>query len=114
VRVGEVLHSSQRLLESGPRFPIGGARQRLVPGLPEIGHRLLPLLSPQGMVGEHGGGGRQHLGKVGLQHLHDVVMGLPAHPLQHRRVGGLLDERMLKHIDGLGGLPALVQQLRRH
>jgi hypothetical protein len=40
-------------------------------------------------------------------------MGLPAYTYQHRLVGGLLEEGVLKRVDGLRGLPALIQQLRR-
>ena len=40
-------------------------------------------------------------------------MGLPAHAPEHRLVGGLLDEGVLKRVDGPRGLPALIQQLRR-
>ena len=40
-------------------------------------------------------------------------MGLPAHAPEYRLVGGLLDEGVLKPVDGPRRLPALIQQLRR-
>ena len=35
-------------------------------------------------------------------------MGLPAHLLQHQLIGGFLDQSMLKRVDGLRRLPALI------
>ena len=65
------------------------------------------------MVGQQFGRGRHRLGKLCLQPLEDALMRLPAHAPEHRLVGGLLHQSMLKRVDGPRRLPALIQQLRR-
>ena len=48
--LGEVMQGHQRLLEGGHRLAVGRARQRPGPGLPAVGHGLVPHLAPEGMV----------------------------------------------------------------
>ena len=79
----------------------------VLPGLPKSGQGFIPSLAPQGMVGQQFRGSRHRLRKLRLQHLDDTLMRAAAHALQHRLVGGLLEEGVLKRVDGTGGLPAL-------
>jgi hypothetical protein len=79
VAVGEVLYGPSCLLKGSHRLPMGGARQRLLPSLSEIGGGLLPTLATLRMVGQQFRLRHHRLGKLGLQHLENALMGLPAH-----------------------------------
>ena len=50
--IGQRFEDAQRLLEPDPGVQERRPRGRLEPGLPEIVHRLLPQLAPQGVMGE--------------------------------------------------------------
>ena len=107
------LEDAQRLLEPGPGVRERRPRGRLASGLPEIVHRLLPQLAPEGVMGEPLDVLAEPIPVQRLDRLHDArVHGAPAR-LRQTAVGHLVRQRVREGIFQLGKEIGLVQKLRR-
>src|SRR5262245_35462590 len=102
---------SQRLLEVRKRFAEGRACEGLGPGLPEVGHRLRPDLTPECMVSELLDVLSQPIGIVPLEGLHDLAVQRAPPILEQTAVGHLVSESMLEGVLEIWKEPRLVEEL---
>jgi hypothetical protein len=66
------------------------------------------------VVGEQFRLGRDHLGKLRFEHLGNALVDLSPRALEQRRIGGILDQRMLEHVPGSRWPSSLIEELGGH
>jgi hypothetical protein len=97
-----MLEGVERLLDSGGRFPKGGALHRLRPGLTEIGDGLLPHLTPERVVGQALNVLPEPLGVASLDGLDRPAVERAPAVLEKAAVGHLVGERVLEGVLDVG------------
>src|SRR5262245_57100078 len=104
-----MLEGTEGLLEGPYSLAIGRPFQSLLPSLPRVGQGLVPRLPAEGVVRQQFGLSGDGIGKLRLQHLGNALMIVLTRLSQERRVGRLLYQCVLEHIDGRGANASLVQ-----
>ena len=110
--LGEMGQRRQRLLEVRERLPVGRAGEGLGPGLPEVGHRLLPRFAPQRVVGQPFDVLGQPVGIEPLDGLHDLAMEGAPPVLEQTAIGHVVGQGMLEGVLKVREDAGLVQELR--
>ena len=105
------LEDAQRLLEPDPGVRERRPRGRLESGLPEIVHRLLPQLAPDGVMGEPLDLLAEAIPVERLDRLDDPRVKLAAPLLQQAAVRDLVRERVLEGVLEVRKQPRLVEEL---
>ena len=111
---GKRLEHREPRRQLADRLQVGGARHRPLAGplpVPD-GLRRVPGLGE--VVGQQLRLGRHHLGKPRFEHLRDPLVDLLPGAPEQRRVGRVLDQRMLEHIPGPRRPSPLVEELGGH
>ena len=105
------LEDAQRLLEPDPGVRERRPRGRLESGLPEIVHRLLPQLAPEGVMGEPLDLLAEAIPVERLDRVDDPRVKLAAPLLQQAAVRDLVGERVLEGVLEIREEPGLVEEL---
>ena len=105
------VEDAQRLLEPGPGVRERRPRRRLESGLPEIGHRLLPQLAPEGVMGEPLDLLAQAIPVERLDRVDDPRVKRAAALLEQTAVRDLVRERVLEGVLEIRIEPRLVEEL---
>ncbi len=112
-QIREMLEGNQRLLKARHRLSKGRARRRFSARLPEVPYRLLPHLSPKGVLGEPVDVLHQAVGIEPLNDLHNAGVQGASALLEQAVVGHLMREGVLEGIVQLGEETRFVEELRR-
>jgi len=111
--LGETAEGLERRLQVGNGLAIGSPRQSPEPRLAEIGDRLLPQLSAQGVMGQPLGLLGEVLGREPLDGLGDAGVQGALPVVEQPLVRHLVSERVLERVLEVRKEPGLVEELGR-